>query len=142
MNIKDCLEKGYLAKSKPDKELSEKELNEARYDFEKAEMAFKEEDYKWCIIKCYYSMFHAAKAILFKLGYIEKKHIAVLIVLEELNKQGKIESKFITNFKATMTAREDADYRYSYSKETAGYEITIAKEFLEGMKRTLNKIFG
>jgi len=140
MNIKDCLEKGYLAKSKPDKELSEKELNEARYDFGKAEMAFNEEDYKWCIVKCYYSMFHAAKAILFKLGYTEKKHIAVLIVLEELNKQGKLESRFITNFKASMSARQDADYHYSYSKETAEHEITIAKEFLEDMGRLVNKI--
>ena len=101
---------------------------------------FNEEDYKWCIVKCYYSMFHAAKAILFKLGYTEKKHIAVLIVLEELNKQGKLESRFITNFKASMSARQDADYHYSYSKETAEHEITIAKEFLEDMGRLVNKI--
>jgi len=77
---------------------------------------------------------------LFKLGYIEKRHIAVLIVLEELNKKGKIESRFITNFKASMSAREDADYHYSYSKETAEYELGIAKEFLEEIKRLLHKI--
>jgi|SRR3989338_3519937 len=140
MNINDCLEKGYLAKSKPDKELCKKELNEAIYDLEKAEKALEEEDYKWCIVKCYYSMFHAAKAVLFKLGYIEKRHISVLIILEELGKQGKIESKFITNFKASMTAREDADYHYSYSKETAEYELAIAKEFFEELKRLSNKI--
>src|SRR3989338_6499882 len=140
MNIKDCLEKGYLAKSKPDKELSEKELNEARYDFGKAEMAFNEEDYKWCIVKCYYSMFHAAKAILFELGYVEKRHIAVLIVLEELNKEGKLESKCITNFKASMTARKDADYHYSYSKETAEYELVTTREFLGIIENLLEKI--
>ncbi|MCK4521535.1 MAG: HEPN domain-containing protein [Nanoarchaeota archaeon] len=140
MNINDCLERGYLAETKPDKELSDKELNEAKYDLEKAEKAFKEEDYKWCIVKCYYSMFHAAKAILFKLGYVEKRHIAILIVLEELNKKGKIESKFITNFKASMTAREDADYHYSYSKEIAEYELTIAEEFLKEMERLSGQI--
>jgi len=32
MNVNDCLEKGYLTSSKPDKELSDKELNEAKYD--------------------------------------------------------------------------------------------------------------
>ena len=134
------MEKGYLTSSKPDKELSDKELNEAKYDLEKANKAFKEEDFKWCIVKCYYSLFHATKAVLFKLGYIEKRHIAVLIVLEELNKKGKIESRFITNFKASMSAREDADYHYSYSKETAEYELGIAKEFLEEIKRLLHKI--
>src|SRR3989344_9642554 len=137
MNVNDCLEKGYLTSSKPDKELSDKELNEAKYDLEKANKAFKEEDFKWCIVKCYYSLFHATKAVLFKLGYIEKRHIAVLIVLEELNKKGKIESRFITNFKASMSAREDADYHYSYSKETAEYELGIAKEFLAEIKRLL-----
>lgn len=137
MNIDDCLEKGYLVKSKPDKELSDKEFNEAKYDLEKANKAFKEGDFKWCIVKCYYSMFHAAKSILFRLGYIEKRHIAVLIVLEELNKKGKMESRFITNFKASMTAREDADYNYSYSKEIAEHELAIAKEFLEEMERLL-----
>lgn len=140
MNINDCLEKGYLIKSKPDKELSGKELNESKYDLEKAEEAFESEDHKWCIVKCYYSMFHASKAILFKLGYVEKRHIAILIVLEELNKQGKIESRFITNFKASMTAREDADYHYSYSKETAEYELNIAKEFVKEMERLVTHI--
>lgn len=116
MNLRDCLEKGYLKQSNPDKELSDKELNEAKYDLEKAKSAFNEEDYKWSIVKSYYSMFHAAKSVLFKLGYIEKRHISVLIVLEELNKQGKLESKFVTYFKSAMTAREDADYHYSHSK--------------------------
>ncbi|MDO8740464.1 MAG: HEPN domain-containing protein [Candidatus Woesearchaeota archaeon] len=140
MNIKDCLEKGYLVKTKPDEELGNKELNESKYDLNKAEEAFENEDSKWCIVKCYYSMFHAAKAVLFKLGYVEKRHIAILIVLEELNKQGKIESKFITNFKASMTAREDADYHYSYSKEIAEYELDIAKEFVKEMERILGLI--
>jgi uncharacterized protein (UPF0332 family) len=139
MNIKTCLSKGYLIKIKPDKELANKELNESSYDLEKAEKAFQEEDYKWSIIKCYYSMFHAAKALLFQLGYIEKKHIAILIVFEELNKEGKLESKFVTNFKASLTAREDADYHYSYSKESAEYELEIAKEFVEEMLRLIKK---
>jgi len=116
MNLKDCIERGYLKKLNPDKELSEKELNEARYD-----------------------LFHAAKSVLFSLGYVEKRHISVLIVLEELNKEGKLEAKYTTNFKAAMSAREDADYHYSHSKETAEYELSIAKEFLDEMTRLLNK---
>lgn len=141
MNVNDCIEKGFLVKIKPDIELCDKEMNEAAYDLNSAEKAFKEEDYKWCIIKCYYSMFHSAKAILFKLGYMEKRHIAVIIVLEDLNKKGKIEYKYINDFKAAMSAREDADYSYSYSKETAKYDLEIAEEFLKRTKKLLKEKF-
>ena len=140
MNIQGCLDKKYLVKSQPDKELSEKELNEARYDLDKAIKAFEDEDYKWCIVKCYYVMFHAAKSILFRLGYIEKKHIAILIVLEDLNRKGKIENRFIIDYKAAMSAREDADYHYSYSMETAEHDLKICKEFLDMAEKLLKRI--
>ena len=42
MDIKSCLEKGHLQKIEPDEQLVKKELNEATYDLEKAEKAFKE----------------------------------------------------------------------------------------------------
>lgn len=140
MNLKDCLERRYLIKSKPDKELSDKELNESRYDLDKAVKAFEDEDYKWCIVKCYYAMFHAAKSILFKIGYIEKRHIAALIVLEDLSIKGKIENRFVIDYKAAMSAREDADYNYSYSKETAEHDLRICKEFLEMVEKLLNRL--
>lgn len=139
IGLKECLEKRFLVKSKSDEELSNKELNEAEYDLEKAEKALKDKDHKWCIVKCYYSMFHAAKAILCKEGYMEKKHIAIVVVLEELNKEGKIENKFVNDFKAAMSAREDADYHYSYSQETAEYDLEICKEFLNMTKGFLEK---
>jgi len=137
MDIKTCIEKRYLIKTKPDFELSNKELKEADYDLEKAKNASDEDDYKWCIIKCYYSMFHAAKSLLYKSGYVEKKHIAVIIVLEELNKEGKIEIKHINNFKAAMSAREDADYHYTYSKEIAEHDLEMCAGFLEAVKKIL-----
>ncbi len=106
---------------------------------EKARKAFKDEDYKWCIIKAYYSMFHAAKSVLFKLGYSKKRHIAVLIVLEDLERKGEISSEFITDFKASMTSREDADYHYSYSKEIAEHEIKTAEGFLDEIECFMKK---
>ncbi len=131
MDLRTCIEKGFLVRSRPDRELSEKEMKESKYDLAQAKKSFKDKDYKWAIVKCYYSMFHASKSILYSLGYIEKKHIAVLVVLESLNKEGKIESRFINEFKAAMTSREEADYRYSYSEETARIEIDSCKEFID-----------
>ena len=116
MNIRQAIEKRLLEKIEIDKDLTNKEFAESDYDFEKAHKAFNGEDYKWCIVKAYYSIFHAARAVLFKLGLREKAHYAISVVLEDLNLKGRIESIYVNDFKAAMSAREDADYHYSYSK--------------------------
>ena len=135
MDVKDCLEQGFLKKIAVDKKLIEKELKESLYDLESAKKALQENDYKWCIIKSYYSIFHAAKSILFKLGYLEKRHFAVSIVLQDLSKKGSLESKYINYFSAALSSREEADYHYNYSEDTAKHSIEMAQEFLERMKK-------
>jgi len=140
MDIQDCLRERSLARIKPASDLMQKELNEADYDLEKAEKAFTDEDWKWAIIKAYYCMFHAARAVLFKIGLIEKKHFAIGVVLEDLNKKGKLEMKYINDFNAAISSREDADYHYIYGKEAAEHSIKISDEFLDRMKKLLNEL--
>jgi len=138
MKIEDLIAEGFLAKVKPDKMLIEKEIQEAKYDLNRAKGAFQEKDFKWCIIKSYYSMFHSAKALLFSLGLKERRHFAIAIVLEELSREGKIESSFVYDFKAAMSAREDADYKYLYTSDKANYLLTIAGEFLLRIKKLIS----
>ena len=135
MNIQDCLDKGHLKKTKPDPKLVKKEINESGYDLSRAKNALGDNDYKWTIVKSYYSMFHAARAVLFSLGYRERRHFAVQIVLENLAKEGRLESIYVEYLSASMGAREDADYRYKYSKETAEEIIEYAEIFLIKMKQ-------
>ena len=137
MNIEECIEKRFLLRIEKDKKLVDKELKESEYDFSKAEKALNEGDYKWSIVKCYYAMFHAARAVLFNLGLREKKHFAVGVVLEDLNKKGKLESRFVNDFSAAMQSREDADYHYVHSKETAGHTLIAADEFKHKMKQLI-----
>ncbi|MEW5759206.1 MAG: HEPN domain-containing protein [Candidatus Thermoplasmatota archaeon] len=115
----------------------EKELKEAEYDLGRAKHAFEEEDYKWCIVKSYYSMFHASKAIVFSVGYKERRHFAIQVVLENLVKGGKLENIYTQYFSSAMSAREGVDYRYVYSGETAKEMLEIAKKFLARMKKLL-----
>ena len=131
MNIQECIEKGFLKKIPIDKKLIVKEFREADYDLDKSGKAFQEKDFKWSIVKSYYAMFHAARAILFNIGYMEKRHFAIQVVLEELHKHGKLESKYVNDFGAAISSRENADYHYSYSKEIAEHSLLIAKEFLK-----------
>lgn len=139
MDIDECLEEGYLRKIIPAEDLIKKEIKEGEYDFLKAQRAFDDEDYKWCIVKAYYSMFHYARAVLFKLGFREKRHFVIGVVLEDLNKKGKLESKYVNDFNAAISAREDADYHYVYSKEKAEHSSYIAEGFNEKMRELIEK---
>jgi len=135
MDVESCLREGFLQPIKVERDLIEKEFEEAKYDLGKAERAVEEDDFKWSIVKSYYSMFHAARAVLFSLGLKERRHFAIRIVLEDLNAKGKLESKFVSDFSAALGAREDADYRYTYSQETATYLLKAAGNFLTRVKK-------
>lgn len=139
MNVEDALEKGLIQRVSPDEKMVNKELKEAEYDLEKASKTLKEGDYKWSIIQSYYTMFHSARALLFSLGYREKTHTGILIVLEEQNNQGKMESSYLNDYSAAKNSRENADYHYSYSSKKAEYLLEAAREFKEEMKRMINK---
>jgi len=139
MSINYALKEGYLRKIKRDVALVEVEIKEAEYDLDKARQTFEIRDYKWAIVKAYYAIFHAARAALYNVGLREKKHFAVGIVLEELAKQGKLEIKYFHDFEASKDTREDADYRRVYSRDRANLCIMRAEEFLERMKRLVNK---
>jgi uncharacterized protein (UPF0332 family) len=134
MNMEECLREGYLRRMKPDRALAEKEFKEAEYDLGKSKKSLMEEDYKWAVVMAYYCMFHSGKAVLFSLGYREKKHIAVQAVIEELVRKGQLESVYLDYYKAAFEAREDADYRYTYSKDVAEDIIEYAEKFMGEMK--------
>lgn len=140
MDLKECIEKGYLISVANAGDLVEKERKESDYDFSRAQKAFEENDFKWTIIKGYYSMFHAVKALCFKLGYQEKKHLALLILLEQLSKEGKLESKYVNYFNMAIGSREEADYHYHHSQEIAVHNLRLAESFNAKMKELLNKI--
>lgn len=137
MDLEKCIEKGHLQRMPPDEELTQKELMESRYDLESAREAIEKEDFKWTIVKSYYSMFHSARGLLFSIGLKERGHFAVTVALEDLYKKGKIESKYVAQFSSAMSAREDADYRYTYSRETAEAILEAAEEFTERIKEML-----
>jgi len=139
MNFEVCIKKRYVNKIGPSLDLAKKELNSANYDFTRAEKSLEEEDYKWAIIMGYYTIFHSAKALLFKYGYKERKHFAVLVFLEDLFKKGKLNHKHVKNFKYALESREDADYNHIYDKETAEEVLLMAEEFIEEMESLVKK---
>ncbi|MBI4174817.1 MAG: HEPN domain-containing protein [Candidatus Aenigmarchaeota archaeon] len=137
MDIESCMAEGFLKRVKPSKEIQKKELASADYDLKRAEASSEDGDHKWSIIQSYYAIFHSARALLDSLGYKERRHFAIGVVLEDLAKDKKINVKLVSDFHAAMSAREDADYRDVYSKETSDYMIEISEEFVKEIKRIL-----
>lgn len=140
MNADELVEEGQIRKIKPSTELAEKEFKESEYDMEHAEKSFEEKDYKWAIIKAYFAVFHSARAILFLIGLREKTHFVVGRVLDKICDDGKLESRYVADFKAALSARQGADYHYDYSKERAIEIIELAKEFIDEMEKLKEKL--
>src|SRR3989344_1865270 len=134
--LKKQIERRDLLADEPvSEDYTKHQFEQAILDLDSAEKSLENGCFKCSIVQSYYSMFNAARAVLFKLGFRDKKHYVIVSVLEELNKLGKLESNYVDDFKASMRSREDANYRATYSAETANFVLEIAKEFLNRMKR-------
>ena len=135
MNVEECIRKGFLKRIKSGRDIVEKEFLESENDLAAASEELKKGGHKWSIVKSYYSMFHAARGVIFSMGLKERRHFAVHVVLEELVKKGKLQSIYPDYFAAAMEAREAADYRYVYSEAAAQRMRGNAEEFLAMMRK-------
>jgi len=139
MAYKKCLEEGGLVKIEPSRHIAEKEIKEAKYDFEKSTESIDKEDFKWTEIKAYYCCFHALRALLFLIGLREKGHYFTFIALKEV--LGKFFSKEdIEKYSNQLKRRELADYYSAYSKEEAHASIEFAEDFLFKAEKLLNSL--
>ena len=115
-----CLKERRIVKIGISPQLVNKEIDRAKYDLEKASTSYKNEDYKWCSIQAYYSMFHCAKALVLNKGFREKSHYCLLIALKELYvKTDVLSNEHSINFEAAMDLRHEADYGLTFDKNSA-----------------------
>ena len=64
--LAECLERGKIAKLDKASTLVGKELALSAGDLKSATASWSQENYKWTTIQSYYSMFHTARALLYK----------------------------------------------------------------------------
>ena len=127
-----CVKERRLIKIKPSNEMIQKEIESAEYDLERARNSLDEEDFKWAAVQSYYSMFHAAKALVLKKGYREKSHFCLIISLRELYvKEDRLNAEMVENLELCMSLRHEADYGLTYHQESAETAIKYAEEFLD-----------
>ncbi len=78
------LEKRRILPFKEGKNLITKELEASQQDLEEAKNRLASEKYKYATITAYYSMFHAARALLYAQGYREKSHHFLSVAVDAL----------------------------------------------------------
>lgn len=138
LEFQKALEKKKILPFDKGKQLIKKELESAQDDLNEAEDRFKDKRYKYATATAYYSMFHAARALIYSKNYREKSHYYLLVALQSLFvDKGLLEEKFAKDFHTAMLLREGADYHSEFSKEGAESSIKSAKEFLEKAKGIL-----
>lgn len=140
MNIANLLSKGQLTRTAAAPDMAGKEWKESDSDLQEAEKELGSKGYKWAIIKAYYAMFHSAKGVLFLLGLKERSHFAVGEMLDILSREGKLESNYVNDFRAAMSAREGADYHYAHDQRTAEEMVAMAEGFTKRMKKLASRL--
>jgi len=127
--FRQLLEERRLVRIKPDRKLVLKEIEGAKSDLETAKKSLHDGNFKWATIQGYYSIFHAARALLYSKGFREKSHYALLVAVQELFSD-ELERFLIQGFEDAMNLRQTADYGLTFSEEGAIDVIETAKKFL------------
>ena len=84
-------------------------------------------------------MFHSARALLFKDGFIEKSHIAVISFLKEKYEQS-IGKQLIYEFNTVRMARHDSLYGLNthFSNNDAKHILDISQKFIDKIKTLIS----
>ncbi len=123
-------------------ELIKSQIAKSHEKLEAAKSLFKEAFYDDAISRAYYSMFHAASAVLFSEGIIVETHSALKTMFGlRFVVTGKIDKKFGRWLNEIKDERENGDYDIftSFEDDDAKKAITEAEEFLKEMKTLLTK---
>ena len=127
-----CIKKRRIVRQEFVDDLIKPEFESAKADLVRAEKTFADADYKWATIQAYYSMFHAARALLHHKGFREKSHACLKYAIEALYvDSGILEIEYLSDFDTTMLLRETADYKSDFSKEGAETSIDCARRFIK-----------
>ncbi|MFH1306517.1 MAG: HEPN domain-containing protein [Candidatus Micrarchaeota archaeon] len=145
MNVEECLDKGLLVKVKPDLEKALSSIKMGGRKLALAEKEFGHKIYESALISAYTSMFHSARAFLFKDGFKERSHYAIWVYLNEKCRD-KIEKRHIGELNALRLQRHDLMYNLEdveeVKEESASAAIKAAREFLEAVKKIVENRVG
>ncbi|MBI5227550.1 HEPN domain-containing protein [Candidatus Micrarchaeota archaeon] len=137
-----CFRTGQLKKSVPDMEKAKASLISSEENQKDAQVQLDNKSYKWAFIAAYASMFHAARALLFKDGVKERSHFCLYLYVKE-KYGGIIEEKYFSEINTLREGRHailygDEDIKIKEVDEVeADSAVKIAKGFLDSVKKLI-----
>ena len=139
--IDDYLKGNRLKRSSMSIDMIRKELRVGMDDMAEAEHGLERGAYKWTTIQAYYAVFHAMRALLYLAGLREESHVALKVAIRELYfDQGKISDDAFRAFERGMELREMADYKATFSEDTARWLVEKGKVRLGEAEKLIGKI--
>lgn len=140
MRLGECFQKRLLRRERPDLEKCKRSIEVAAAKLDEAQKAFKHELSDATVVLAYTAMFHAARAILFRDGIVEKSHVCLIEYLkEEYVKTGRLSGYAINTLDSIRIDRHETLYglETESSKKEAEYCLNKANEFLSTVKTVL-----
>ena len=120
----------------------EREMNVAEEELSSAYILFEHGKYRDVISRAYYSMFHAARALLLIKGLSPKKHADTVSMFgKHYVKEGIVDEYYGKALTKAFQMRSKADYNVMYlpSEEEAEEVLELAEEFLEKARRLVEE---
>ncbi len=141
MRVDDCFEKRLLRRTKPDPLKVTKALEMAEVKKERAIDLFDSDFFEESIVASYTCMFHAARAILFHDGIIEKSYACVVAYLRE-NYSSKLGQNMISWLDTYRLERHESFYgleKATIDEDEAKDALVKSEKFLESVQLILQK---
>ena len=137
-NIDDFFKDRKLRKIAPDVDKSDQSVKISENKLGEAKKLFDAEFYSQTILSAYTSMFHIARALLYKKGVQEKSHYAVYFYLKEKHAK-HLSADLLGAFLNHQNERKEILYGFSYNatKEEAESCIEDAELFLAKIREIL-----
>lgn len=145
MNLQECFRKRLLRRESPDPARSLRSLQVSKAKLEQARKAYEHELYDASLVLAYTSMFHAARALLFNDGIVEKSHVCLIeYVRETYARRGLLSEGLVNILDRLRVDRHEAIYglEVSVEKGQAEYALEKSGEFVHVAGSLLSKSEG
>ncbi len=131
-DLKEALEKKKIISFSVGPNLISKELEAAKEDLLDAKDLFSRGRFKSATTLAYYTIFHTARALLYKKRYREKSHIQLAFAIKAFYvDEGLLPQEYYDNFIQALDFREMADYKSKFSRQGAEKTIEAAEEAIK-----------
>jgi uncharacterized protein (UPF0332 family) len=138
MNLNDCLLKGHIKQDPLAHERIPKSLEISQRFLTSAKKNLDIQECEMSELASYNAIFHAARSLLFKKGYIERSHVCVIVALNELYQQDHELTELLNTFDKIRITRHNIQYGGNLVQKTeAIFVLEFAQRFLEKTKTML-----